>query len=339
MRVLAAILLLVPLSACLGSPDAGAPPGGAAAPASLAWVEHADGPRPRVEVASAVLAGKIYVIGGFTTDGASSRAVDVYDPATDAWTAAPDYPYPLHHSFAVGVEEGQGPAGVYVFGGWGGAPTPDPVPPLPLPSALAFRLAPDGSSWTPIARMPAARGAHTGGVIDGKVYVVGGVSERLELATETWVYDPAADAWSAAPAMPTPRDHVTSAVLDGRLHVLAGQRLSHADNLAAHEAFDPETGEWVRLADVPTPRNAMVAGVVDGRIALAGGQTDVEVFAIVEVYDPANDAWQNATAMPTARHGGAAGSVGGRFFTLCGGTIAGSAADLSAAVESFGLAT
>lgn len=336
MRALAAVLLLVPLAACVAPADPAAPGPQAGERTPLAWTALPDAAGSRVEVASAVLGTRIFVVGGFTEDGAAVATTEAFDAATGKWEAAPSYPYLLHHAAAVGVPSDAGPEGVYVFGGWTSHPLPDPVPPLPAPSALVFRLAPDGASWTPLAPMPAPRGAHTAALVAGKVYVVGGVSERLELAAETWVYDPKADAWTTGPAMPTPRDHVTSVELDGRLVVVEGQRLSHADVLGAMESFDPAAGEWTRLADAPTPRNAMVAGVVAGRIVVAGGQTDVDVFDIVEAYDPKTDSWSTLAPMPTARHGLAAGVVEGRLFTLLGGTVAGSPVDLSRAVESIG---
>ena len=58
-------------------------------------------PTPRTEVAAAVLAGKIYVIGGFDGLGRTVATVEVYDPASGLWAAGPDLPAPRHHIVAV----------------------------------------------------------------------------------------------------------------------------------------------------------------------------------------------------------------------------------------------
>jgi hypothetical protein len=59
------------------------------------WSEGQRAPTPKMEAASAVIDGKLYVIGGFagTTYGAPVEPmVSVYDPVSDRWTRAADLP-------------------------------------------------------------------------------------------------------------------------------------------------------------------------------------------------------------------------------------------------------
>ncbi len=56
------------------------------------WQQLASMPTARQELASAVLNGKIYVIGGLNADGISTNTVEVYNPATNTWTSAQPLP-------------------------------------------------------------------------------------------------------------------------------------------------------------------------------------------------------------------------------------------------------
>ena len=64
------------------------------------WEPRAPLPRARGHLASAVVAGRLYAIGGqirHDTDPVDLAAVDVYDPERDAWAAVADLPAPRSH--------------------------------------------------------------------------------------------------------------------------------------------------------------------------------------------------------------------------------------------------
>lgn len=75
-------------------------------------------PTSRRAVTTSVVDGKIYVIGGYLDPAVSGypgvTTVEVYDPATDTWTTAPDMP---KGRFAPrsSVVDGK----IYVIGGMG----------------------------------------------------------------------------------------------------------------------------------------------------------------------------------------------------------------------------
>ena len=52
---------------------------------ALGWEPRAAVPLARSEVAAATVGGQIAVVGGFLSDGSSSRRVESYAPAADAW--------------------------------------------------------------------------------------------------------------------------------------------------------------------------------------------------------------------------------------------------------------
>jgi N-acetylneuraminic acid mutarotase len=64
-------------------------------PLTDTWTTKSEMPTARRALSSSVLDGKIYVIGGYVRGGQTSpgvTTVEVYDPATDTWTTAPDMP-------------------------------------------------------------------------------------------------------------------------------------------------------------------------------------------------------------------------------------------------------
>ncbi|MGI8601366.1 MAG: Kelch repeat-containing protein [Verrucomicrobiales bacterium] len=64
------------------------------------WQTLAPMPSKRQELATAVLDGKIYVIGGYDIDGNSTATVEVYDPDTDTWASADPIPFAVNHNSA-----------------------------------------------------------------------------------------------------------------------------------------------------------------------------------------------------------------------------------------------
>ncbi len=68
--------------------------------ATNTWVPRAAMPRPRTDRAVAVTGGKVYLFGG---DCCLEPPTDVYDPATDTWSAEPNMPGPINWGSAAAV--------------------------------------------------------------------------------------------------------------------------------------------------------------------------------------------------------------------------------------------
>ena len=85
------------------------------------WTKKADMPTPRYSFSTSVVNGKIYAIGGVTTDPDSIFAnppeiavatVEEYNPATDTWTKKVDMPTP-RYILSTSVVNGK----IYAIGG------------------------------------------------------------------------------------------------------------------------------------------------------------------------------------------------------------------------------
>jgi N-acetylneuraminic acid mutarotase len=171
------------------------------------------------------------------------------------------------------------------------------------------------SAWTTKTPMPTPRYLSASGVVDGVLYVVGGLFG--ELATNE-AYNPGNDTWSPKAPIPTPRAGATAAVVNGILYVVGGLR--DGVELATVEAYDPLTDDWTTKAPMPTARDGAMAGVVDGIIYVAGGtgEPGTGFLATVEAYDPGTDSWTTVAPLSQGRTFGAVGVVDGILYVAGG---------------------
>lgn len=135
------------------------------------WTHVAPLLSPRSDLAAAVVGGRIYVFGGCSGFGGFLNTVDVYDPVTNTWSAAPtDMPTARASMYAVATKGNT----VYVIGGYSG------VPPGHNTNE-AYKVSQD--SWTTALPMPTAR-AESGAVgHGGRIYIVGGGLPGFGLST------------------------------------------------------------------------------------------------------------------------------------------------------------
>jgi N-acetylneuraminic acid mutarotase len=78
---------------------------------------------------------------------------------------------------------------------------------------------PSTGEWTSLPPRRWPRGGATAKVLDGKIYVVGGMGGDGVSLASVEVFDPATSGWKSAAPMTTRRDNPGSAVLDGDLYV------------------------------------------------------------------------------------------------------------------------
>jgi N-acetylneuraminic acid mutarotase len=213
-------------------------------PATDTWTTKADMPTRRNNPAVAVVDGIIYVISGNPGIEVTS-AVEAYNPATDKWTTKADMPTARDEADAC-VIDGR----IYVSGGasaWPGTDSPT------LSTVEVYDPATD--TWTQASDMPRARFAHAASVVNGKMYIFGGVnSEMIKLAeggklddgemeeffSIVEVYDPATDTWTtAADRLPTFRASLTAAVVDGRIYAIGGGLDAERTPSSAVEEYAP----------------------------------------------------------------------------------------------------
>ena len=131
------------------------------------WTELSPLPVGRSSHDAAILDGKIYVVGGRYGAGFQSErtdAVEVFDPATSAWTVRARMPRPRG-----GVNGIEASGCLYVFGGEGNAQHPSGV----FPDHDVYNPVTD--TWRRLDPMPVPVHGVTGAAfLDGLIYLPGG---------------------------------------------------------------------------------------------------------------------------------------------------------------------
>ncbi|MGB3294527.1 MAG: kelch repeat-containing protein [Phormidesmis sp.] len=270
-----------------------------------------------LDAGSTTLDGKLYMVGG-KTQNAHVSSVYVYDPGDsidatdDIWSAAPNLPGVAVENPAVVSLDGQ----IYAFGGSTG----------PFSGAVsnAAVFDPLTSSWMALADMPTARGGATAQVVDGNIYVIGGLAEDGSSLSTVEIFDPVTGQWAGGSSLQTARDNPGSAVIDDLLYVFGGRTRNVSDTLASLEIYNPTTDTWSFGNDMLTARRTMVVGTIDGRIQVTGGEGGGETFAAHEEYNPVTGRWKPLSSISTPRHGAAYGTIDDVTYVAGGGPTAGS---------------
>ena len=216
-------------------------------PATDKWTKKTSMPRPAHHAALAAAKGKIYVMGGFVPPkdtaipvGGAWEPIDnawEYDPAADSWKSLP--PLPGKRGSAIAAEVG---GKIYVIGG---ATTmegsKDPFFTFFGPSRVLGTndvYDPATNKWESRKPMSVPRNHAFGGVVNGKIYVIGGRTGHgfILSATNTDVveeYNPISDSWSVPKErMPTARSGGASGS-DGRRIYAAGGEVTTKDLVGA----------------------------------------------------------------------------------------------------------
>jgi hypothetical protein len=183
-------------------------------PATGEWSTGAPMPSGRERGAGgvAVVAGKIYYLGGLRLPQVAVAWVDVYDTATDSWTSLPDMPRARDH-VAVAAMDGA----IYAMGGR----VADPA--LTVAATDRYDLA-TGTWTTGLAPMPTPRAGAAVASLGGELIVIGGSHDFVSLRTVE-AYDVADDSWRALAPVPTARDGIQAVVFDGEVYVAGGGTL------------------------------------------------------------------------------------------------------------------
>src|SRR6267143_1714408 len=261
------------------------------------WQTRAPMPVSRQELATGVLNGKVYVVGGYDAVAQSTATVQVYNPTTDTWTLAQALPIAVNHN-AAAVVGGK----LYSFGAGVGE---------------TFVYDPNSNSW--VARASSHyvhRGTAAVGVINDRIYVAGGAGTTSQRELE--VYDPVANTWTIKAPMSVPRNHTGGGVINGKFYVVGGRAGPSTDAL---EVYNPQTNTWSTLAPMPTARSGFAAAVVNNELWVFGGEDPQTLVlnAEVEVYSPVSNSWRRLPDMPFPRHGLWASVIGNKIYMPGGG--------------------
>ena len=253
-------------------------------PAADKWTKKKPMALPSHHVAFAEYHGKIYAFGGFIYPQSGPPAwVPInnaweYDPEADSWKALA--PMPERRGSAVAAAVGDK---IYVIGGASTPPGSRETAITPTNSQVCLGTVdeydPATNTWRARAPMPTPRNHAAIGVVDGKIYVIGGRvgAAFIGLASDVSVveeYDPATDSWGAPRSrMPTARSALAAGVYGGRIYIAGGeyQDPRMMATFRAVEAYDPATDTWETLPSLPVARHGLAGGMIGNHFHVVGG--------------------------------------------------------------------
>jgi N-acetylneuraminic acid mutarotase len=248
----------------------------------VAWVPRAPLPSPRTLANGAVtMNGKIYVAGGMNAQGEPTRTLYVYDLDGNFWVAKAQMPFASYGGVSGGID-----GKLYVV------VTSDAEDDFHAGTNHLLRYNPETNSWLELAPAPNHHHRGVARVINGKLYVAGGLTLEFVDFPEArpWghldVYNPATNVWVSKGSMPTARWGAAAGVLNGKLYVAGGYG-ADPSALSKLEFYNPTSSAWGTRVNMPTGRGAAAGAVVNGVLyVLGGGVLDGDPLRTNESYVP-----------------------------------------------------
>ncbi len=265
-------------------------------PETDTWVNISNMPFARWGHTANAVDGKIYVIGGDKVAGIPCRVVPmlIYDVAKGQWSEKDDVPigFGFHCSAVVNGK-------IYLIGGV------ETIDKADIAVSRVYEYDPKADMWTRKADMPTARFFAAAGVVNGKIYVVGGGEPQYNkwpwnILSTMEEYDPVTDTWTQKADMPTPRSNLSVSVVDGRIYAMGGRDREGINAvLSTVEEYDPKTDKWRRVADMPSKKQNIQSSVVNGKVYTIGGSGGQGTLSTVEEYTPED--WQPESVSPQGK--------------------------------------
>ena len=275
-------------------------------PVADTWATMPDLQEARSDLGVAIADGRLVAVGG-QSGGQALKSVAALDLASPMWSGLPDMADARHGMAVAAVGKT-----VYAIGGSTGAGDSQ-VTSSAEALKLAARKPQPASEWRFLQDAPTARLMAAWTVLDGKIWIVGGMSHgtTLDLMQS---YDPLTGTWQSGPSLPIPLHHATAATYRGEVVVVGGA----SDNLAqaSNKVFALRGGSWVELPSLGHARAAAAAAVVGDKLVVVGGQNEKQLVAQTEVFD--GESWTQADDLPTPREHLAAVSDGTYVYTVGG---------------------
>jgi N-acetylneuraminic acid mutarotase len=199
--------------------------------------------------------------------------------AANTWATRADMPSTERRNPALAeVRNASGQSVLYVIGG-------TTLRGASLGKLQAYNVA--ANTWSYKAEMPTPLYNSNGtGVINGKIYISGGLRWYKSYSEALFVYDPATNQWSQKRPMPGTNEGGATGVINNKLYVLTGCFAEDCSPLGTtFYRYDPTTNQWTSLPTPPSNLFRSIAGTIGKKFYTSGNNGQVGVF------DPVTNSW------------------------------------------------
>ena len=202
-------------------------------PIHNSWTQVADMKYARSFAAVAVMAGKLYSIGGETT-AHCYKSVEEYDPHLNQWTTLPDM-----HIARSGAGAASLDGRLFVVGGQDRS--------VHHSSVEAYD--PKDGTWHVCTSMRHARSGVSTVVLGEHLYAIGGRDRHRQAYYDVVErYSPELNTWETFQRLTHPRAWPSATVYKGQIYVCGGY--DGQFRLKTVEKYDPEEQKWKRVSDM-----------------------------------------------------------------------------------------
>ena len=313
-RFLRPVLLCMFLTAFAGNAAAAARPEGTCTPPG-SWANFTEAGTTIVRAWGAFFppTGKFYAVGGRFDDTAGDdfTNVNIYDPATDAWsTSTATFSDNQVNNMVGGVLDFGGTQYIVAVGGSAAGATTS--------SAEVRQYDPVADTMTTLTNdaWPGVGAGNTilpGGaaVYENKLFVFGGFDIGTGMVDTIWQFDPSAaegSRWTQMTAvLPTAIGYIPTATSGDLIYLLGGSEWDAGGatifDSAETSVYDPDTDTITPITPIPrVVAETRAVTQTDGTIwVLGGGRTAPNPNNEVDIYDPVGDAWSLGPPFVSAR--------------------------------------
>ncbi|MDI0274488.1 kelch repeat-containing protein, partial [Bacillus safensis] len=155
------------------------------------------------------------------------------------------------------------------------------------------------NGWTKRADLPEERLHPSSAVVDGKIFVFGGSSEKSYSNKNTYMYDPRKNEWSSKAEMPRERTDSTTVAIGKKVYVIGG---AYKDSTKTIDIYDAEVDTWsekpIQIPSYAETQGDISASVVNDKIyILATNKSPYQEHNFYS-YDTKTDKWQQLKMFP-----------------------------------------
>lgn len=195
--------------------------------------------------------------------------------------------------------------------------------------------------WQSLVPMPQAVQEIYPTVHKGKIYVAGGLSDKIDadkqqMTAAVQVYDVMDNRWTLGPPLPEPRHHAYLVSVGEQLFLFGGFVAANGGRWSASAdvlLLDEASNSWHKVATLPKPLTETTAVVLHGRVHLASGRSplgpenaqwrDQQDVNWHWVFDPSTLSVTEATQLNIAFNSAAAVVLAEQFYLVGGRQVDG----------------